>query len=77
MGLGDAVFGEVNINYAAGLKHKLPYQIVRDALVEVADVDGGFFVLLPDCQCQLEERIAVIAAYQCLALDMLDEQKGC
>jgi hypothetical protein len=47
MGLSDTVFREVNVNYAAGLKHKLPYQIVCDALIKVANIDCSFLVLFP------------------------------
>lgn len=45
--LGDAVFGQVDVGDATGLQHQFPDQLVVDALVEVADVDGGFLVLLP------------------------------
>lgn len=45
--LGDAVFGQVDVDDAAGLEHEFPYELVGDALVEVADVDGGFLVLFP------------------------------
>jgi hypothetical protein len=45
--LGDAVFGQVDVDDAAGLQHQLPDQAVDDALIEVSDVDGGLFVLLP------------------------------
>ena len=45
--LGDAVFGQVHVDDGAGLHHQLPYHGVAGALVDVANVDGGFFVLLP------------------------------
>jgi hypothetical protein len=47
MCLRDSVFGEMHIDYASNLKHEFPDKSVGDAFVEVADVHGGFFVLLP------------------------------
>lgn len=47
VGLGDAVFGKVDIGYAAGLEEELPDQRIGYSLVEVTDVDGAVFVLLP------------------------------
>ena len=45
--LGDAVFGKVDVGNAAGLEEELPDQRIGHPLVEVADVDGAVFVLLP------------------------------
>lgn len=47
VGLGDAVFGQMDVGDAAGLEHELPDEGICDAFIEVADVDGGFFVLFP------------------------------
>lgn len=45
--LGDAVLGQVHVDDGAGLHHQLPYHGIAGALVDVANVDRGFFVLLP------------------------------
>jgi len=47
MCLRDSVLGEMYIHYSAGLEHELPDQAVCYSLIYVADVDGGFLVLLP------------------------------
>lgn len=48
----DAVHGHVHIVYGAHLGHELPEVGFADALVEVADIDGRVFVLLPTVRCQ-------------------------
>ena len=47
VGLSDAVFGEVDVGYAAGLEEEFPDKSIGHSFVEVADVDGAVFVLLP------------------------------
>ena len=46
VGLGDAIFGEVDVEDGAGLQHEFPDEAVGAALVEVADVEGAVFVLV-------------------------------
>ena len=45
--LRDAILGKVHILDATGLEHELPDELVRYALIEVANVYGSFPVLLP------------------------------
>lgn len=60
MCLGDAIFGEMDIDNATSLEHELPNKTVAYALVEVADIDGGFFVLFPEkCELMREDLVSV------------------
>lgn len=65
----DAVDGHVDVAHAARVEHQLVEEPRRDALMEVADVDGGFLVLLPVARehvlCWWAGRVA---AYQWRAL---------
>lgn len=45
--LCNSVLGQVDVHDTPSLQHELPYQAVRYPLVDVADVDGGFLILLP------------------------------
>lgn len=47
MCLGDSILWQMYIDNAPSLKHKLPYQAVRNSFVDVANVDSSFLVLLP------------------------------
>lgn len=42
----------MDIHNATGLKHQFPDETVADALIEVTDIDSGFFVLFPG-MCEL------------------------
>lgn len=55
--LCNSVLGQVNVHDAASLQHELPYQAVRYPLIDVADVDGGFLILLPVCFVRLWDTI--------------------
>ncbi len=43
----DTVDGHVDVAHAAGVEHQLVQNARSDALVQVADIDGGLLVLLP------------------------------
>lgn len=45
--LSDAVLGQMHVDNTAGLQHQLPNQTIRNALINVADIDGGLLVLFP------------------------------
>lgn len=49
--LRDPVLGQMHIHDPPSLEHELPYQAVRHPLIDVADVDRGFLVLLPRDLC--------------------------
>ena len=51
VGLCHAVLGEVHVGYSAGLEEEFPDERVSDALVKVADVNRGVFVLFPAKDC--------------------------
>jgi hypothetical protein len=51
MVLRDSVLGQMHIHDPASLEHELPYQAVCHPLIDVADVDRGFLVLLPGDMC--------------------------
>ena len=78
MGLGDAVFGEMDVDDSAGLEEEFPDQRIGDSLVEVADVDRGVFILFPRKRGLIGVRIGRaggmrVRTYQCLAPDILTE----
>jgi hypothetical protein len=45
--LRHAVLRHVHLTHRANLRHQLGEQLLREALVDVADVDRGIFILLP------------------------------
>lgn len=59
------------IHDPSGLQHELPDQAVGDSLVDVANVDSGFLVLLPvfvfSCWLNLKNGVET---YQCRAPDI-------
>lgn len=72
MRLRDAILWQVYIDDATSLQHQLPYHAISDSLVDVANVDGGFLVLLPALisheRCRSPEGGIT---NQCLAPDIL------
>lgn len=47
MCLRNPIFRQMDVDNSASLQHKFPYQTIRNSLVDIADVDGSFLVLLP------------------------------
>jgi hypothetical protein len=45
--LSDTILGKVDVLDAPSLEHQLPHELVGDALIEIAYVDGGLLVLFP------------------------------
>ncbi len=60
----------MDVHYATGLQHKLPYQAVCYSFVDVANIDGSLLVLLPVdfVRFGFGERMET---YQCRAPDIL------
>jgi hypothetical protein len=46
----DAIDWHVHVSYTAGVEHQLVENAGRDALMEITDVYGSFFVLFPTHQ---------------------------
>jgi hypothetical protein len=46
--LCDPIFWQMYVDDTSSLQHKLPDQTIRNSLVDVADIDRSFFVLLPN-----------------------------
>jgi hypothetical protein len=68
----------MNIHYSTGLEHEFPDQAVRYSFIDIANVDGGFLVLLPVYIVSLDSKYGKIGnrAYQCLAPDILVVDRG-
>jgi hypothetical protein len=66
MGLGDSVFRQMDVNDATSLEHELPYQWIGNALVEIPNIDGGFFILLPSSKTLACARWRIAQTDQCL-----------
>jgi hypothetical protein len=47
MYLADAILREMDVDNTPSLEHQLPNEVIRDALIEVTDVDSSFLVLFP------------------------------
>ena len=70
VGHSDTIFGQMNIDNAPGLQHQLPHQAIRNPLIKISNINGGFFILLP-AQIQSEIGSMEVYSYQCLAPDIL------
>lgn len=71
VGLRDTILGQMDIDYSTCLEHQFPYQAIRDTLVQVADVDCGLLVLLPEMLLVHGDIGKSDTPYQCRAPDIL------